>query len=70
MRYPLQSPGSIKVIQPPQARYEEARIAFLEAATEFLRALKRAADYYVETKTHSSGARGSGSDWRPRSEAS
>jgi hypothetical protein len=70
VRYPPQSLDSVKVIQPLQVRCEEARIAFLEAATEFLRALKRAVDYYVETKTHSSGERGSGSDWRPRSEAS
>jgi len=50
VRYPPQSPADVKVIQPPQVRYEEARIAFLEAVTEFLRALKRAVDYYVERK--------------------
>jgi hypothetical protein len=41
----------VNVIQPARVRQEEAWITFLEAATEFLRSLKRAADYWIERKT-------------------
>jgi hypothetical protein len=49
-KYPGFGPSEVKVIQPAKVRQEEAWIAFLEAATGFLRLLKRAVDYWIERK--------------------